>query len=165
MTLKSEEMTELQGFCNKNLQYNIILIGVILGFDVLLGLEIISSSSTNSMFNESSIGILFVLISMIIGFYSIIHYQSVSMNMYQEYIFCRSLSEEIGEDSILKIIDRNKRLTCLSIYTVFTFLLAFFSFLLKDYGYLFLIISIILILIVLYYTRKNLNKKILFKKD
>ncbi|MDY0224041.1 MAG: hypothetical protein RBR05_01410 [Candidatus Methanomethylophilaceae archaeon] len=165
MTLKSEEMNELQGFCNKNLQYNIILIGVILGFDVLLGLEIISSSSTNSMLNESSMGILFVLISIIIGFYSIIRYQSVSMNMYQEYLFCKSFSEEIYENSILKIVDRNKRLTCLSIYTVFTFLLAFLSFLLKDYGYLSLIISIIFILIVLYYTIKNLNKKILFKKD
>jgi len=158
-------LSNIQEFCNRNSQYNITLIGVILGFDVVLGMGIISNSLTNSTSYLQSTGLGYALFSMVIGICSIIYYQTVSMNISQEYISCKFFSKEIGEDLIQKIIIRDKGLAYMSIYTVFLFFLAFFSFVFKDYQLIYIIISAILLILIYIYVDKNFTKNIFSTVD
>jgi len=173
MTLKSEEMNELQEICNKNTQNSIITIGVILGFDVVLGLEILSEINTYATFTVNfnlNLGMACVVSSMIFGIITIVYYQINISSTYYKYYTCREFTEEIHEKELIKTINLNGYSGILSIFIIVLFFVAFLSLLLKNESIILVLISIFsIIFIVIFYTmfemKKNMNLYNKYKKE
>jgi hypothetical protein len=149
------KIEEIINIVDKKYEQNITLIGIIIGFDVILGLEIVSSGELHN--NENLIwGTILILLSIVSGIYTILINEIKSMTAHKEYYLQKCASIDIRQNELEKSLLKNTMLSLIVIFTILSFFSAFLTYLLKEISPLVvLIITLIVIFLPLYLMRRK----------